>query len=76
MDTWIGTFVPRATPAVVIKVLHEATLGALESPAVRERIEAQSVRIIGGPPEMLDRIVADDIQRYSKIVRERGIKAE
>jgi tripartite-type tricarboxylate transporter receptor subunit TctC len=76
MDTWIGTFVPRATPAAVIKVLHEATLAALESPAVRERIEAQSVRIIGGPPEVLDRIVAEDIQRYSRIVRERGIKAE
>ncbi len=76
MDTWIATFVPRATPAAVTKLLHEATLEALNSPAVRERIEAQSVRIIGGPPEALDRIVAEDIRRYTKIARERGIKAE
>lgn len=76
MDTWIGTFVPRGTPAAVTKVLHEATLEALNSPAVRERIEAQSVRIIGAPAEILDRVVAEDIRRYSKIVRERGIKAE
>jgi tripartite-type tricarboxylate transporter receptor subunit TctC len=76
MDTWIGTFVPRATPAAVTKVLHEATLETLNTPSVRERIEAQSVRIIGGPAETLDRIVAEDIRRYSKIVRERNIKAE
>lgn len=76
MDTWIGTFVPRATPPAVIKALHEATLEALKSPVVRERIEAQAGRITGGSPEELDALVAHDIKRYTKIVRERGIKAE
>ena len=76
MDTWIGTFVPRATPAAVVKVLHEATLEALKSPAVRDRIESQAGRIIGGSSEQLDAIVADDIKRYTKIVRDAKIKAE
>jgi len=76
MDTWIGTFVPRATPPATIRVLHEATLEALKSPVVRERVEAQAGRLIGGSGEALDVIVADDIKRYGKIVRERGIKAE
>lgn len=76
MDTWIGTFVPRATPIAVTRVLHEATLEALKSPMVRERIEAQAGRIIAGPPQTLDAIVAEDIKRYTRIVRERGIKAE
>ncbi len=76
MDTWIGTFVPRATPAAVVKILHEATLEALKSPLVRERIESQAGRIIGGSSEQLDAIVADDIKRYAKIVRDAKIKAE
>ena len=76
MDTWIGTFVPRATPPAVTKVLHEATLEALKSPAVRERIESQAGRIIGGSPGELDAIVTEDIKRYTKIVQERGIKPE
>ena len=76
MDTWIGMFVPRATPAAVVKVLHEATLEALKSPQVRERVESQAGRIIGGSPERLDALVADDIKRYTKIVRDFGIKAE
>ena len=76
MDSWMGTFVPRATPPAVIKVLHEAMLEALKEPAVRERVEAQAGRLTPKGGEVLDAIVADDIKRYSKIVRERGIKAE
>ena len=56
--------------------LHEATLETLKSPAVKERIEAQAGRILGGSPEALDALVNDDIKRYGKIVREHGIKAE
>ena len=76
MDSWMGTFVPRATPPAVIKVLHEAMLEALKQPAVRERVEAQAGRLTPGSGESLDTIVAEDIKRYSAIVRERGIKAE
>ena len=76
MDTWIGTFVPRATPAAVVKILHDATVEALKSPAVRERIEVQAGRITAGSGEALDMIVNEDIKRYTKIVRERGIKPE
>ena len=76
MDTWIGTFVPRATPPAVIAALHAATIETLKSPQVRERIEAQAGRIIGEPGDKLDAIVAEDIKRYTKIVRDRNIKAE
>ena len=76
MDSWMGTFVPRATPPAVIRVLHEATLEALKQPAVRERVETQAGRLTPGSGDALDAIVADDIKRYTKIVRERGIKAE
>ena len=76
MDSWMGTFVPRATPPAVMKVLHEATLDALKWPAVRERVEAQAGRLTPGTGEALDKIVAEDIRTYSKIVRDRGIKAE
>jgi tripartite-type tricarboxylate transporter receptor subunit TctC len=76
MDTWIGMFVPKATPPAVVATLHAATMETLKSPAVRERVEAQAGRIDGGPGEKLDAIVAEDIKRYSRIVKERNIKAE
>ena len=76
MDTWIAMFVPRATPPAVVRTLYEATAEALKSPAVRERIESQAGRVIGGSPEALDALVTEDIKRYTKIVKDFGIKAE
>jgi tripartite-type tricarboxylate transporter receptor subunit TctC len=76
MDSWMGTFVPRATPPSVMKVLHEATIEALKQPAVRERVEAQAGRVTPNSAEVLDAIVTSDIKRYTAIVRDRGIKAE
>ena len=43
---------------------------------MRERVETQAGRLIGGSGEALDAIVAEDINSYSKLVREPGIKAE
>ncbi len=76
MDTWIAMFVPRATPNSVVKVLHEATIEALKSPLVRERIESLAGRIIGSTPEQLDALVSEDIKRYTKLVKDFGIKVE
>jgi tripartite-type tricarboxylate transporter receptor subunit TctC len=76
MDTWIGTFVPKATPDAVVKVIHEATLEALKSQAVREKIENQAGRVFTAGPVELDALVSKDIKALSKIVKERGIKPE
>jgi tripartite-type tricarboxylate transporter receptor subunit TctC len=76
MDTWIGTFVPRATPDAIVKVLHEATLEALKSQTVRDRFEAVAGRIAPGSSADLDALVTADIRQLTKVVRERGIKPE
>ena len=75
-DTWIGTFVPRATPEVIIRKLHLATLAALSDPAVRAKIESQAGTVTGGSPSDLDALVSKEIQQFTKVVRDQGIKAE
>ena len=75
-DTWIGTFVPRATPEVIIRKLHLATLAALSDPAVRAKIESQAGTVTGGSPADLDALVSKEIQQFTKVVRDQGIKAE
>ena len=75
-DTWIGTFVPRATPDAVVGILHKATVEALKDPVIRGRIESQAGRVIGGSPQQLDALVNSDIKKLSRIVKERGIKPE
>jgi tripartite-type tricarboxylate transporter receptor subunit TctC len=75
-DTWIGTFVPRATPNDVVNKLHQATLTALKDPAVAARMQSQAGIIIGGSPAELDALVASEIRQFTRVVREQGLKPE
>lgn len=75
-DTWIGTFVPRATPDAVVGKLHAATLAALKDPAVAARMESQAGSVIGGSPAELDQLVAREIRQFTQVVREQGLKPE
>ncbi len=75
-DTWVGMFVPAATPAPVITRLHEAAAAALAEADVRSRLEAQGLTVVAGPPAELDRLVANEIKLFSQVVKEQGIKAE
>jgi len=75
-DTWIGTFVPRATPTEIVNRLHESTMAALNDPAVRARMESQAGQIIGGSPAELDALVSDEIRQFTTVVREQGLKPE
>lgn len=75
-DTWIGMFVPRATPNDVVNKLHESTLAALRDPPVSARMESQAGQIIGGSPSELDALVAREIRDFTRVVREQGLKPE
>ena len=75
-DTWIGTFVPRATPDAIVNRLHAATLAALKDPAVAARMESQAGSVIGGSPAELDQLVAREIRQFTQVVREQGLKPE
>ena len=75
-DTWVGMFVPRATPQETVNKLHKATLAALRDPAVAARMESQAGYIIGGSPSELDALVAREIKQFSQVVREQGLKPE
>ncbi len=47
--TWFGFFVPKGTPASIIKTLHEATVAAINTPAVQEQLVATGTFVV--PPE-------------------------
>lgn len=75
-DTWIGTFVPRATPQDVVNKLHAAATAALADPEVKVRMENQAGRIVGGDSRQLDALVGSEIKQFAVVVREQNIKPE
>lgn len=75
-DTWVGTFVPRATPDDVVARLHAAMAETLKDATVAQRIGQQGGRVLAEGPQALDKLVADEIKAFTKVVKEQGIKPE
>jgi tripartite-type tricarboxylate transporter receptor subunit TctC len=48
-STWFGFFVPKATPAAIIKKLHDAAVAAMGTPWVQEQLAKNGTHVV--PPE-------------------------
>lgn len=75
-NSWYGMLVPAATPRPVVDRLHAALLKALAAPDVRTRFAEQSVEISGSTPEVFDKLIRDEIAKWSKVVKASGAKAD
>jgi len=75
-NSWYGMLVPAGTPRAVVDRLHAALLKALAAPDVKARFAEQSVEISGSTPEEFDRLIRDEIAKWSKVVKASGAKAD
>jgi tripartite-type tricarboxylate transporter receptor subunit TctC len=74
--TWIGMFLPAGTPPDIVQRLHEATNRAIQSPDVRERLEALAFEPVGGTQAAFAEYVKAEIAKWAKVVRETGAKSD
>jgi len=73
---WFALALPKATPASIVRKLNEATVAALDTPAVQAQM-----RKIGGnlaaperrSPEYLQAFFASEIARWAVVVKENGL---
>jgi tripartite-type tricarboxylate transporter receptor subunit TctC len=72
---WWGVIVPAKTPPDVIKRINEELNKALKNPAVSEKLTAQGMDIVGGPPATMDKFLKTEIARWAKVVADNKIKA-
>jgi tripartite-type tricarboxylate transporter receptor subunit TctC len=75
-DTWYGLLVPAGTPKEVIAALHRAAVKALNTPAVRERLERLGAEPVGGSPEEFRKLLENEQKLWARVVRESGAKVE
>ena len=75
-STWFGFFVPAGTPGAIIQRLHDASVAAVETPAVQDRL-IESGTIVVAPerrsPEYLQRFVASEIVKNAAPIKAAGI---
>ena len=75
-DTWYGIIVPAGTPKDVIARLHGAAVKALNSPAVRERLQKLGAEPVGNSPEDFRKLLEREQSLWAKVVKESGAKVE
>ena len=75
-DVWIALLAPARTPADVIARLNAEIAKALQAPETRQRLVAIGAEPLAGPPERLGEMMRGDQARWTKLIRDIGIKPE
>lgn len=76
VSTWSGLYAPAGTPLPIIERLNSELNRLLQMPDVRERFQAGGLVPVGGTPAALGDYLKAEIARWTKVVKEAGIKIE
>jgi tripartite-type tricarboxylate transporter receptor subunit TctC len=76
MATWTGMWVPANTPREVVTRLHGEVVKAIATPDMKERFADLGVESVGNAPEQFGLFVQAEIDKWSKVVREAGMRVE
>jgi len=76
VTVWFGLFAPAKTDADIVARLHQAVAAALEDADVRTKLAETGLRIVGNSPAEFSAFLAQEIEKFSVIVKAANIKAE
>jgi tripartite-type tricarboxylate transporter receptor subunit TctC len=71
-----GIGVPKGTPADIITLLNKELNGALVDAKIRGRIEELGGTVMGGTPAEFGTLVSEATEKWAKVIKFAGIKAE
>ena len=73
---WFGLQVPSSTPNEIVAVLNSALVKALEHPETRASLVAQGADPDPAPADRFDKLVRDEIVRWSGVIKATNIKTQ
>jgi tripartite-type tricarboxylate transporter receptor subunit TctC len=73
-NAWYGFVVPAGTPRPLIDLLRKATVDALSSPQVKERLDKDGARAVGGTPEQFAAFIKAEHARWKVIAAAANIQ--
>ena len=71
-----GIGVPRGTPVEIIALLNKELNAGLASEKIKTRIVELGGTVVGGTPAEFGAILADATEKWAKVIKSAGIKAE
>ena len=77
--TWNAIFLPKGAPDAIVKKLHDATLAAMHTPNVKERLEGLGAMIVPddrATPQYLGNFVKSEIEKWAAPIKASGATAD
>jgi tripartite-type tricarboxylate transporter receptor subunit TctC len=74
--TWVGLFVPAATPHDIAQKLNDAVLKAVQSEDLKKRLDALAFEVTAAPLDATRAYVAGEVAKWGQVVRETGAKVD
>jgi tripartite-type tricarboxylate transporter receptor subunit TctC len=73
---WFGLMAPARTPPAAIDYISSEVAKAMATPTIRERTLEQGATPVGSPPAEFERFVRDEVAKWTRIIRDAGIKID
>ena len=74
--TWVGVFAPAGTPPAIVARLNDEIDRIIHDPDVAAKLDKQGIVVDGGSPDVLSRLVANEIARWTAVARKNHISVE
>lgn len=75
ISAWFGMSAPAGTPDAIVQKLNAELQAVMAMPSVREKLQAQGMEVLGGTPAQFTEHIRAETDRWGRIVRESGAKA-
>jgi tripartite-type tricarboxylate transporter receptor subunit TctC len=75
-STWSGIGAPKGTPAEIIDKLNKEINAGLVDPKVKARLANMGSTALPGLPADFGKLIADETEKWGKVIRAANIKPE
>lgn len=73
VESWQGILAPASTPKDIVKKINRDTLAILENPDFKKQIEAMGYGVSSGSADQFSASLADELKRYTQVIKEAKI---
>jgi tripartite-type tricarboxylate transporter receptor subunit TctC len=75
-SSWFGIAAPKGTPADIVALINRETNAGLADPTIKARLDDMGGMALTGSPADFGKLIADETEKWGKVIRDAGIKAE
>jgi tripartite-type tricarboxylate transporter receptor subunit TctC len=73
---WVGLLAPAGTPEAIVNKLHAAMTQSLAKPETKERLKQLGAVTIGDTPAQFRAYLEKDAERWARVIKASGVKAQ